>query len=64
MAPTSNYLGLNTLEENYMSGWLIVVTGVIYAYIAGEQAYKQDISMAVVYFGYALANVGLYMAVK
>jgi len=47
-----------------MSGWLIVVTGVIYAYIAGEQAYKQDISMAVVYFGYALANVGLYMAVK
>lgn len=47
-----------------MSGWLIVLTGLIYAYISGEQAFKGDVSMAVVYFGYALANVGLYMAVK
>jgi hypothetical protein len=47
-----------------MSGGLVVLTGVIYAYIAGEQAFKGDASMAIVYFGYALANVGLYMAVK
>lgn len=47
-----------------MSGWLIVLTGLIYAYISGEQAFKGDTSMAIVYFGYALANVGLYMAVK
>lgn len=47
-----------------MSGWLVALTGVIYAYIAVEQGVKGNASMAVVYFGYALANVGLYMAVK
>ncbi len=47
-----------------MSGPLIIVTGVIYAYIAIEQALKGGASMAIVYAGYAVANVGLYMAVR
>lgn len=47
-----------------MSGWLVALTGGIYAYIAVEQGLKGNSSMAIVYFGYALANVGLYMAVK
>ncbi|MEY4263493.1 MAG: hypothetical protein RL373_61 [Pseudomonadota bacterium] len=44
-----------------MSSWLIIVTGVIYAYIAGEQLLKGNTGLAVTYFGYALGNVGLYM---
>jgi hypothetical protein len=44
-----------------MSAWLIIVTGLIYAYIAVEQAFKGNFSMAVVYSGYAFSNVGLYL---
>lgn len=47
-----------------MSGWLIVVTGAIYAYIAIEQGLKGNTAMAVVYSGYAFSNVGLWLAVK
>jgi len=48
-----------------MSAWLIIVTGLIYAYIAGEQGLKGNISMMIVYSGYAFSNVGLYfMATK
>jgi len=44
-----------------MSAWLIIVTGLIYAYIAAEQGYKGNMGMAVCYIGYALGNVGLYL---
>jgi hypothetical protein len=44
-----------------VSAWLIIVTGVIYTYIAAEQGYKGNTGMAVCYIGYALGNVGLYM---
>ena len=44
-----------------MSGWLIIVTGLIYAYISGEQAFKGNTGMAVCYAGYAIGNVGLYL---
>lgn len=48
-----------------MSSWLIVVTGLIYAYIAAEQGIKGNVAMCVVYSGYAFSNVGLYwMATK
>ena len=48
-----------------MSGWLIVVTGLIYAYIAVEQGLKGNMAMLVVYSGYAFSNVGLFwMATK
>jgi hypothetical protein len=44
-----------------MSSWLIIVTGLIYAYIAVEQGFKGNLPMAVVYSGYAFSNVGLYI---
>jgi hypothetical protein len=48
-----------------MSAWLIIVTGLIYAYIAGEQGLKGNLPMLIVYAGYAFSNVGLYwMATK
>jgi hypothetical protein len=48
-----------------MSSWLIIVTGLIYAYIAGEQGFKGNVGLAITYFGYALGNIGLYiMAIK
>jgi hypothetical protein len=52
-------------EERTMSAWLIIVTGLIYAYIAAEQGFKGNMGMAICYFGYALGNVGLFiMATK
>lgn len=47
-----------------MSPWLIIVTGVIYAYIAVEQLLKGNSQMAIVYSGYAFSNVGLYLLAK
>jgi hypothetical protein len=44
-----------------MSSWLIIVTGLIYAYIGVEQAVKGNLPMGITYFCYAGANVGLYM---
>jgi len=47
-----------------LSAWLIILTGAIYAYIAGEQLFKGNLYMAVVYAGYAFSNVGLYLMSK
>jgi hypothetical protein len=48
-----------------MSAWLIILTGLIYAYISIEQGFKGNLSMFIVYGGYALSNIGLYiMAIK
>lgn len=44
-----------------MSAWLIILTGLIYAYISIEQAFKGNPYMAVVYSGYAFSNIGLYL---
>lgn len=43
-----------------MSGWLIALTGLIYAGVAVEQGLKDNIPMCLTYLGYAFANVGLY----
>ncbi len=43
---------------------LIIITGLIYAYISAEQFYVGNGGMSLCYFGYALANVGLYMMAK
>ncbi len=47
-----------------MSGWLIAITGLMYAVVAVDQAVKRSVPMATVYAGYAFANIGLWMAVK
>ena len=44
-----------------MSSWLIIVTGLIYTYIAIEQGAKGNLYMAIVYSGYAFSNIGLYL---
>ena len=47
-----------------MSGWLVALTGLIYAYVAVEQSLRGNAAMGIVYAGYAFANIGLYLAVK
>lgn len=47
-----------------MSSNLIILTGLIYLYIAIEQFFKSNIGMSLTYFGYALANVGLVILEK
>lgn len=44
-----------------MSGWLIALTGCIYAYVAAEQAWRGNVGLAIAYSGYAFANIGLYL---
>jgi hypothetical protein len=47
-----------------MSMWLVVLVTFIYAYVSIEQYFKGDLSLAVVYLGYTVANFGLIMVVK
>lgn len=47
-----------------MSGWLIALTGAIYAYVALEQGLKGNTGMAIAYSGYAFSNIGLYLLAK
>lgn len=44
-----------------MSGWLIALTGLIYVYVSAEQGWRGNVGMAVLYAGYAFANVGAYI---
>ena len=47
-----------------MSGWLIALTGAIYAFVALEQGLKGNIPMCIAYAGYAFSNIGLYFLAK
>ena len=38
-----------------------VPDGLIYAYVAIEQALKGNLAMAIMYSGYSIGNVGLWM---
>jgi len=44
-----------------MSSWLIIVTGLIYLYIACEQLLKGEMGLACMYAGYCFANYGAYL---
>jgi len=45
-----------------MSPVLIVITGLIYSYICIEQLFfKGNLGMGIMYFGYALGNVGVFL---
>jgi hypothetical protein len=44
-----------------MSGNLIAITGLIYLYVAFEQAYLGNVGLAIAYAGYSASNVGLWM---
>lgn len=45
-----------------MAGWLIAITGLIYAVVAADLAWSGKTGLAIAYLGYAFANVGLYLA--
>ena len=47
-----------------MSSWLIAVVGLVYAYIAFEQYSKGNAAMAITFGGYAVSNIGLYLAAR
>ncbi len=47
-----------------MSGWLIIITALIYVYVAAEQMWSGNTGMAIAYSGYAFSNMGLYMLAK
>lgn len=47
-----------------MSSGLILFVGVIYLVVAVDQYRQGAPGMAIAWFGYALANVGLAMAAK
>lgn len=47
-----------------MSQFLIVITGLIYLGVAIDQYFKGGIGQAVMFFGYAIGNVGIYLTAK
>lgn len=57
MAPVTYLL----IRINKMSGSLIALVGLIYAYVSLEQYMKGNIGLGLAYTGYAFANIGLYL---
>lgn len=47
-----------------MSQPLIVITGLIYAYVAIEQWLKGSAGNAIMFAGYSAANVGVWMQAR
>jgi hypothetical protein len=46
--------------ESILSSWLIAAVGLVYLWICIENAIKGNMAMAIVFFGYSVANAGLY----
>lgn len=44
-----------------MSPWLIIVTGLIYFWIAVEQFVGKNWAVAIMFAGYAFSNIGLWL---
>lgn len=44
-----------------MSRPLIIIVGLIYAYIAAETALKGNYGLAIMYGGYSFSNIGLWI---
>jgi len=53
--------GLSSILKIQMSSWLIIVTGLIYAFISIEQGLKGNMGLACMYAGYCFANYGAYL---
>lgn len=47
-----------------MSTWLVALVGLVYAAISIQQFRAGNMSMCVVFAGYAFSNAGLMLAVK
>jgi len=50
--------------DTAMSGWLIILTGCVYAWVSWEQFLKGNDGMGIAYAGYAFSNIGLWMLAK
>lgn len=44
-----------------MSRTLIVIVGLIYAYISAETALRGNAGLSIMYAGYAMGNIGLWI---
>jgi hypothetical protein len=47
-----------------MSGPLIVITALIYLWVAVDQYLRGNVGLAVAYSGYAYSNIGLYILAR
>ena len=47
-----------------MSGPLIVITAIIYVWVAVDQYLQGNTGLAVAYSGYAYSNIGLYLLAR
>lgn len=47
-----------------MSGWLIAGVGFVYLYVCGEKLIQGRVDMAILFGGYAVAQVGVWMAAR
>ena len=47
-----------------MSSWFIAIIGIVYAVVGVDLWLKGDNGHSIAFFGYALGNVGLYLAVQ
>lgn len=47
-----------------MAAPLIAITGLIYAWVAADLAWRGRYDLALAYAGYAFSNIGLYLAAK
>lgn len=44
-----------------MSRPLIILIGLIYVYISAETGWRGQFGLSIMYFGYAMGNIGLWM---
>lgn len=58
--PMQNRLSLGVK----MSAPLIIIVGLVYAYIAADQYFRGNVAMSIVYAGYAFSNIGLFLSIK
>lgn len=47
-----------------MAAWLIAVIGVVYGIVAADLLYRGNTGLGIAFIGYAIGNVGLYLAAK
>jgi len=47
-----------------MAGWLIIFVAIIYFIVGIDLAIKTNYGLSIAFFGYAFANIGLYMLSK
>jgi hypothetical protein len=47
-----------------MSSTTILLIGFVYLYISADKIYRGDMGLGIAFLGYAIGNVGLFLAAK